>query len=39
MGSESFRELDFRDNYIGEAGVKEFVAALEKRALGEYMER
>ena len=35
VGSQSFRELDFRDNDIGEAGAKEFIAALDKRALGE----
>ncbi|KAI0221405.1 hypothetical protein LSAT2_027262 [Lamellibrachia satsuma] len=30
-GSEALRDLDFRDNHIGEAGAKEFMAALEER--------
>ena len=34
-GSEALRDLDFRDNHIGEAGAKEFMAALEERIAGE----
>ncbi|KAK2181427.1 hypothetical protein NP493_399g01005 [Ridgeia piscesae] len=33
-GSETLKDLDFRDNHIGEAGAKQFSLALEERIQG-----